>query len=190
MKKYDNLEVKLELKVIDEDDEFPFLSDFFVEQQIYVNGQLFKGFCELAGLFEDTWLPTKDYMNISDFEEIGADKEYRQQWLSAQRYFGARYSRVYLDSCSCGAPGCAGIWSGVRVYKKKNCFKFSVRKEHGYEEGILGSGKTVLYFTKQNIEDVRKSIVNFYLENIIAFKNGSVATFPIDISHQNFVKYL
>lgn len=63
------------------------------------------------------------------------------------------YSIDYLDSCSCGIPGCNGIFNGVKIAKESDFIHYSVNKKAGYVNGILG---TKLYKVKVPMEDILK----------------------------------
>lgn len=156
---YDKLEVRLTLKKSNGvyDEEYP-AGCHFIGQEVFVNGCKFEGYLELAGLFAETSEFTDEQKNT------WYNEEYKQQNLWYGRSNG-RYSSVYLDSCSCGAAGCAGIWNGVKVNKKKNAYLYRAKKKDGYDNGILGTGKWNLWLYKDNIESLRKEIVSFLKGN-------------------------
>lgn len=156
---YDKLEVRLTLEKSDGayNDEYPD-GCYFIGQEVFVNGVEFKGYLDLAGLFVETSGFNDEQKNTWYSEK------YKQQNLGYGRSNG-RYSYVYLDSCSCGAAGCAGIWNGVKVNKKKNAYLYRAKKKDGYDNGILGTGKWNLWLSKDNLETIRKEIVSFLKEN-------------------------
>lgn len=41
-------------------------------------------------------------------------------------------SNFYPFTCSCGEPGCAGIWNGVRVKNRRKTVEWRTSKEDGY----------------------------------------------------------
>lgn len=133
-----------------------------LKNEISVNGQLYTGYFDEFSLFEDTHLNDK-----SEFQkkyEIVYNKEFIQYNRGIKKYDGV-LSNVYFDTCSCGHAGCAGIWNGIRVYKKKKYFKYVAKKSDGYDKGILGTGKFNLTFSKENIFNIRKYIIDFYISN-------------------------
>lgn len=137
----------------------------FIQVETYVNGKLAPGFINVIGFFEDTHLMTK-----ADMEKyLGRDKEYEQYNRAIKRYNGIT-SGVYLDSCSCGVAGCSGFYNGVRVYKKKKYYKYVALKKDGYIDGIMGTGKLNLTFSKSNIEEQRKKVLKFISQNSWIFK--------------------
>lgn len=154
----DVLEVKLELQKNQKGKKV----HYEVLESIILNGQEFDQDFDIFSLFADTHLNDK-----SDYQkkyEVVYDKEYIQQNRSIKMFDGI-WSSVYFETCSCGSPGCAGIWNGLRVYKKKKYFKYVAKKSDGYDKGILYSGKWNLTFTKENIFNIRKYIVDFYIQN-------------------------
>lgn len=139
------------------------IAEYIIHIDTYVNGIKFDGVLEYWSLFEDTHLATRDEYkkcNYTDYEygEFG-------QFNRARKRYDGIYSSVYFEMCSCGDPGCMGIYNGVRIYKKKKYFKYVAKKNDGYNKGILNSGKLNLTFTKENIQIVRKKIVDFFIEN-------------------------
>lgn len=133
-----------------------------IQNEISVNGVLYTGEFNEFCLFSDTHLNDK-----SEYQkkfEIVYNEDYIQYNRSIKRFDGI-LSNVYLDTCSCGHAGCAGFWNGVRVYKKKKYFKYVAKKSDGYDKGILSSGKLNLTFSKENILNIRKYIVDFYISN-------------------------
>ena len=42
-------------------------------------------------------------------------------------------SGFYVFNCSCGEPGCAGYWNGIRVKARKKTVEWRVTVEDGYE---------------------------------------------------------
>lgn len=155
----------------------------YLEQKIWVNSKLFKGYCNLTGLFEDTWL-------TSTKEELNSwySQEHKQQNLSVSRNSHQDgWSSVYLDSCSCGHAGCSGIWNGVKVYKKKNAYHYKAKKSQGYPNGILGSGKWSLWFTKDNILEVRKYLKDFVADNLEICQNANDESYHL-VRYLNLTK--
>lgn len=154
----DVLEVKLELQTIQKGKKV----HYEVLESISLNGTEFEQDFDIFSLFSDTHL--KDKSDYQKKYEVVYDKEHIQHNRSIKMFDGI-WSSVYLETCSCGAPGCAGIWNGVRVYKKKKYFKYVAKKSDGYDKGILNSGKWNLTFTKENIFTIRKHIIDFYIQN-------------------------
>lgn len=173
MKNYDKLDVKLSVGVISLDfDEFGReTGDFYIKQEVYINNKLFTGTVDLSCLFKNTWLPTRDWMNTY-YEE-----EYKQESLACGR--SLKYSHAYLETCSCGNPGCAGIWNGVKIHKKKDAYCYTAHKKDGYKEGLLGTGKWVLWFSKENIQNLRNDIAKFYKDNKALCECEYESMFPL-----------
>lgn len=66
----------------------------------------------------------------------------------------------YFLTCSCGVAGCAGYWEPVVIRVKKDTVQWSVRKEHGYSKGVIGTGENVIYLKRKDYEECRKVILN------------------------------
>lgn len=132
----------------------------FIQVETYVNGELAPGFIDVIGFFAETHLMTKQDMESC----LGWDDEYEQYNRAIKRFNGIT-SKVYLDSCSCGSAGCSGVYNGVRVYKKKNNYRYIALKKDGYIKGIMGTGKWNLTFSKENIQEQRKKVLDFISEN-------------------------
>jgi len=142
------------------------IAEYEPKIDVYVNGIKFKGYIEIWSFFENTHLKDKDTYSkpYCDYRI----NDYAQYNRALKRFDGIS-SSVYFEMCSCGDPGCMGIFNGVRVYKKKKYFKYVAKKNDGYPNGILNSGKWNLTFTKENIQHVRKQIVDFFIQNEILF---------------------
>ena len=168
----DVLEVKLKYEIAPKCGK---IAEYILKIDTYVNGIKFKGYLEYWSFFKDTHLQNKIYYSkpYSDYEY----GEYGQFNRASKKYIG-RYSNVYFETCSCGDAGCMGIYNGVRVYKKKKYLKYVAKKKDGYPEGILNSGKWNLTFTKENIEEVRNSIVDFFIQNeeILKYYDNDIDT--------------
>lgn len=132
----------------------------FIQVETYVNGELAHGFIDVIGFFAETHLMTKQEMESC----LGWDDEYEQYNRAIKRFNGIT-SKVYLDSCSCGAAGCSGFYNGVRVYKKKKNYRYIALKKDGYIKGIMGTGRLSLTFSKQNIQEQRQKVLAFIAEN-------------------------
>lgn len=150
----DKISVTLSLRQVEEQwrDQ---VGEFTVEQHISVNGNRFTGYCELLAFF-------RDRHRVSHYDP------------------NASWS--YLDSCSCGAPGCAGIWEGVYIKKHKGVYYYGCRKRGGYTKGLLGSGKRGLRVSEENILQIRDHIRSFYLDNKQALEG--------DYESQGIIGYL
>ena len=66
----------------------------------------------------------------------------------------------YFLTCSCGVAGCAGYWEPVVIRVKKDTVQWSVRKEHGYGDGVVGTGENVIYLKRKDYEECRKAILH------------------------------
>lgn len=149
----DRIELKLELKEIEENWKGGLGCDYTVQQEVHINGCKFSGFCEILTFFQDS------------------------HYVS--RYDGVT-SWSYLDSCSCGAPGCSGIWEGIHIRKKKGFYYYSCRKRGGYRGGLLGSGKRFLRVPEENIHEIRTYVRNFYLSNQEKLENDHESGYIIE----------
>ena len=161
----DRLSIQAEVKIASDCGK---IAEYIIKIDAYVNGIKFDGYLEYWSLFEDTHLADRERYkkcNYTDYEY----GEYGQFNRSRKKYDGI-YSSVYFEMCSCGDPGCMGIYNGVRVYKKKKYFKYVAKKEDGYPKGIFNSGKWNLTFSKENIEIVRNKIADFFIQNEKALK--------------------
>ena len=157
--KCDIIELKLILST-----NYQKMAEYYVNSEVSVNGIKFSGYFDYLSLLEDTHLMHND--NISkpyDFFRSN-ESEYAQYNRSTKRYNGI-LSYHYFDSCSCGHAGCAGIYNGIRIYKKKKYFKYVAKKSDGYDNGILETGKWNLTFTKDNILEIREYICEFFIKN-------------------------
>lgn len=45
----------------------------------------------------------------------------------------SKASSFYPFTCSCGEPGCAGIWNGIRVKNRRKTVEWRTSKEDGYK---------------------------------------------------------
>lgn len=98
--------------------------------------------------------------------EAVLNKDYLKDRISRNEYFldHKKHSHYYLDTCSCGHAGCAGIWNGVMINRKGNNMVYSVSDaiKNGYTRGILGSGKNKLVISLENLENIRKQLLPFF----------------------------
>lgn len=124
--------------------------------EVFINEKKVNGYVAISGFFYDTHLMSEEDFNWY----LYSDKEFEQYNKSLKRFNGV-LSSVYLDSCSCGEPGCSGFYNGVRVYKKKKNYVYITRKKYGYSKGILETGKLQLCFSKENIIEQRKKVLEF-----------------------------
>ena len=57
-------------------------------------------------------------------------------WYDKRNHTISDASGFYAFNCSCGEPGCAGYWNGIRVKVRKKTVEWRVTVEDGY--GFLG----------------------------------------------------
>lgn len=93
-----------------------------------------------------------------------SDRELRNHHFQNKK----KYSHFYFDTCSCGSPGCVGIWNGLLIKKTvkngENVFIYQVaNKKDGYENsGILRTKKQILVFPEADIFKIRKQISPYF----------------------------
>lgn len=89
-------------------------------------------------------------------ENYLVDRVYRNEYFQNIK----KHSHYYLDTCSCGHAGCAGIWNGVTINRKGSNMIYTApdAKKNGYTHGILGSGKNKLVISLDNLEIIRKQL--------------------------------
>lgn len=68
----------------------------------------------------------------------------------------------YFLTCSCGHAGCAGYWEPIVIRVKKDTVQWSTRKEHGYRNGVIGTGENVVYLKRDDYEECRKFILDMF----------------------------
>lgn len=88
------------------------------------------------------------------------DRVYRNNYFQDHK----KHSHYYLDTCSCGHAGCAGIWNGVMINRKGNNMVYSVSDglKNGYHKGILGSGKFKIVISLKNLQQIRNQLKPFF----------------------------
>ncbi len=138
--------------------------NYYIETEVKVNDIPFTGYFDIYGIFFDTHLtPKEDYSKPYSIYQIREYDNYQEH--RANKRFDGIVSSVYLENCSCGYPGCINLYNGLRVYKNKKYFRYVAKKKDGYDKGILGSGKFNLTFSKEQIHQIRKNIIDVYLNN-------------------------
>lgn len=84
-----------------------------------------------------------------------------------------RWSPDYFLTCSCGAPGCAGYWDGIRIHRKKDTVRVSGSIQNGYKKGVVGTGDSVVYFDKTEFDELRKHYMDQFKANPLGiFQDG------------------
>lgn len=71
-----------------------------------------------------------------------------------------KYSGFYPFTCSCGEPGCAGIWNGILVKVRKNTVEWRCSNDDGYN--FLP--KKFYSFKREKYENWIEGIRNFIVE--------------------------
>lgn len=91
--------------------------------------------------------------------------ENRAQFNYAQQ-FKKNHSSIYLETCACGIPNCAGLLNGVRIYKEGKYLVYKIGKNEGYKNGILETGLRRIYIPLSNIKKIREQILEFKDKNL------------------------
>lgn len=110
---------------------------------------------------------------------------------------------LYIYNCSCGIPGCAGIWSPIKVSKTIDHIFWKMNKDH-YDKLLSNESKSllqekdkeyILTFERKQYEDevinLVKTMKNVREENNlpIVFENEGFSYIEDDIkNYDNFVK--
>lgn len=79
------------------------------------------------------------------------------------RQFG--FSFASFLTCSCGHGGCAGYHDNVVIRRKKNTVMVVGKKEDGYNEGVVLTGESVVYFDKEQWDGVLDHYLKLFKEN-------------------------
>lgn len=110
---------------------------------------------------------------------------------------------LYIYNCSCGIPGCAGIWSPIKVSKTINNIFWKMNKHH-YDNLLSDENKSlleekdkeyILTFERKQYEDEVVNLVKVMKEvreknNLpIVFENEGFSYIEDDIkNYENFIK--
>lgn len=125
-----------------------------LKYDLFIDGNKFYGYVDLTTFFEN-----KHSNYILSGGSIHGENQWGREWRNKQ--YSGEISWDYLDSCSCGHAGCAGIWNGVRIKRRKFTTEYRAKKEDGYVNGIMGTGKLFLEITNENLDEVRKTLIEF-----------------------------
>lgn len=129
----------------------------YLQYDLTIDGSKFVGYVDLITFFYDkhsNYILSKRHRPI-----IKSSDQWEREWDN--KHYSGEKSWDYLDSCSCGHAGCAGIWNGVKIKRRKFTTEYRAKKEDGYENGIMGTGKLFLKFSNKSIDDIRKTLVKF-----------------------------
>lgn len=110
---------------------------------------------------------------------------------------------LYIYNCSCGIPGCAGIWSPIKVSKTIDNILWKMNKHH-YDNLLSDENKSlleekdkeyILTFERKQYEDEVVNLVKVMKEireknNLpIVFENEGFSYIEDDIkNYENFIK--
>lgn len=168
------IDLQYNLNQYQEEGEEPF---YVLDTLVYIDGErVYKGFVEPYAFFKDV---ASRGVNTSMW--VRDEERTRSYYYNTQDY-----STFEPFSCSCGAAGCAGIWSGIHTKHRRKTVEWRTKEEDGYE--FL---KRFYVFDKQQyyeeIVGVFKKLQQLAEDGATLYHHGE--NVPIDEYYKNYWTY-
>ena len=129
----------------------------YLDYDMFIDDKKINVYVDLTTFFENK---NSNYV-LSKRHKVSKKNSEQWEWEYINKHYSGEKSWNYLDSCGCGHAGCASIWNGVKIKRRKLTTEYRAKREDGYVDGIMGTGKLFLEFTNQNIDNIRKILVKF-----------------------------
>jgi len=115
---------------------------------------------------------------------LNSSHDNRTWWQKEENLQRDKGSDFYPFNCSCGEPGCAGIWDGIYSKHRARTVEWRIPKDSGYE--FLD--KPFYRFSRGLYDAELKVLWDFLLEN----KDEKLVDYFNEPRHtiQNIMKYL